>query len=58
VNRRTRVHPFVALQLDRDVDHHDAVFLDDTDQQNDADDGYDPEVLPEEHECQGSGALS
>src|SRR5258707_692525 len=40
------------FSLQREIDDHDAVFLDDTDQQNNADDGYDPEILPEEHECQ------
>jgi len=40
------------FSLQCEIDDHDAVFLDDTDQQNNADDGYDPEILPEEHKCQ------
>src|SRR6202790_471693 len=41
-----------ALGLQRKVDHHDGVFLDDADEQNDADDGDDVEVLLEEHESE------
>src|ERR1700722_18314530 len=39
-----------ALGLQGKIDHHDGVFLDDADQQNDADDGDDVEVLLEKHE--------
>ena len=33
-----RRHAFVALGVEREVDHHDRVLLDDADQQDDADD--------------------
>ncbi len=36
----------VALGLEREVDHHDGVLLDDADQQHDADDADDVEVVP------------
>ena len=39
-----------AFGLQGEVDHHDGVFLDDADEENDADDGDDVEVLFEEHE--------
>src|SRR5580700_8851644 len=41
-----------AFGLKGEVDHHDRVFLDDADEQNDADDGDDVEVLLEEHESE------
>jgi hypothetical protein len=34
-----RRHALVALRVQREVDHHDGVLLDDTDQHQDADDG-------------------
>ncbi len=40
----------LALGFEGEVDDHDAVLLDDADEQNDADDGDDTEVLVEEHE--------
>jgi len=36
----------VALGRDGEVDHHDAVLLDDADQQNDADQRDQAEVVP------------
>ncbi len=39
-----------ALGLDREVDHHDRVLLDDADEQDDPDDRDDPEVLPRDHQ--------
>ncbi len=36
--------PFRALGLEREVDHHDRVLLDDADQQDDADQGDDAEL--------------
>ena len=40
----------LALGRDREVDHHDAVLLDDADQQNDADQGDQAEVESEHHQ--------
>src|SRR6185312_681868 len=40
----------VALGVEREVDHHDRVLLDDADQENDADDRDDGEVLPRCHQ--------
>jgi hypothetical protein len=40
----------LPLSLEREVDDHDAVLLDDTDQQDDANDGDHIQVLPEEHQ--------
>jgi hypothetical protein len=40
----------VALGRDREVDHHDAVLLDDADQQHDADQRDQAEVEPEQHQ--------
>ena len=42
----------LALGLQREVDHHDAVLLHDADQQDDADDGDHAQILPEEHQRQ------
>ena len=39
-----------ALPLEREVDHHDRVLLDDADQHDDADDGDDAQILMEQHE--------
>jgi hypothetical protein len=36
----------LALGLQREIDHHDGVLLDDADQQHDADDGDDVQILP------------
>src|SRR5258708_2435510 len=41
-----------AFGLQGKINHHDGVFLDDTDEQDDADDGNDVEVLFEEHESE------
>ena len=38
IDRLARRLALVALGLEREVDHHDGVLLDDADQQNDADD--------------------
>ncbi len=38
--------PFLALGLQREVDHHDGVFLDDADEQDDADQRDDAELRP------------
>ena len=45
VDRLFRRLALVALGLQREVDHHDGVLLDDADQQDDADDGDDVEVM-------------
>ena len=34
-----RRHPALALRFEREIDQHDAILLDDADQQNDADEG-------------------
>ena len=47
VDRIGRVLSVLALALQCKVDHHDSVFLHNADQQNDADDGDDAEVLLE-----------
>ena len=44
VDRRLRVEALVALGLEREVDHHDRVLLDDAEQQHDADERDDAEV--------------
>src|ERR1700756_5402513 len=41
-----------ALGLQGEVDHHDGVFLDDADEQDDADNGDDVEVLLEKHQSE------
>ena len=45
-----RVLAVLALGFQCEVDHHDAVFLHDADEQDDADDGHHAEILTEEHE--------
>ena len=47
-----RVLPMLALAFQREIDHHDAVLLHDADQQNNADDGDDAQILTEDHERQ------
>src|SRR5208337_217103 len=46
----TRAFAIDALGGERKVDHQDGVLLDDTDQENDADQGNDAEVLVKDHE--------
>ena len=36
--------PLGALRLDREVDHHDAVLLDEADEHDDADEGVDVQI--------------
>ena len=48
----TEFLPCSALGFECEVDNHDAVLLDDADQQDDADDGDDVEVLAEEAQRQ------
>src|SRR5262249_4694415 len=43
VDRIPRTEAVLALLLEREIDQHDAVLLDDADQENDADDGDDAE---------------
>ena len=43
------VLPFVALGLEREIDHHDGILLHDADQQDDADHGDDAEIGVVEH---------
>ncbi len=42
----------LALGLQREVHHHDAVLLHDADEQDDADDGDDAQILTEQHQRQ------
>src|SRR4051794_27570498 len=44
----------LALGRDREVNHHDAVLLDNADQQNDADQRDKAEVVAEQHQCRKS----
>ncbi len=44
VNGIQRGLAFVALCVEREVDHHDGIFLDDTDEQDDADQRNDAEL--------------
>ena len=46
VDRFARRQALAALRLEREVDHHDRVLLDDADQQHDADDADDVEPAP------------
>ena len=41
----------IALGVEREVDHHDCIFLDDADKQNDADQGNDAELGVEQLQC-------
>ena len=50
VDRLARRLAFVALGVEREVDHHDRVLLHDADQQDDADDGDDAEIVAERHQ--------
>jgi hypothetical protein len=49
-DRLLRRLALVALGLEREVDHHDAVLLDDADQQDDADQRDQAEVEAEQHQ--------
>ena len=40
-----RRHALLALGVEREIDHHDAVLLHDADQQDDADQGDDAEIV-------------
>ena len=40
-------HAFLAFGLEREIDHHDGVLLDDADQQHDADQRDDAEIRPQ-----------
>ena len=42
--------PSLALRLDREVDHHDAVLLHEADEHDDADEGVEVEVDAEEQQ--------
>ncbi len=44
--------PLVALRHDGEVDHQDGVLLHDADQQNDADERDDGQIVPGEHQRQ------
>ena len=48
VNGVGRIFPVLPLPFEREVDHHNSIFLHNTDQQNDPDDGHHAERLPEE----------
>ena len=50
IDRLLRPLPFLPLRLQRKVDHHNGVLLDDADQEYDADQGDHAELGPEEHQ--------
>jgi hypothetical protein len=50
-DRFLRRQTATALRLDREIDEHDAVLFDDTDQQNDADQRDQAEIKAEHHQC-------
>src|SRR5690348_12283358 len=52
VDRLARRFSFVAFGLERKVDHHDRVLLDDADEQNDADDRDDTEIIARDDQRQ------
>ena len=52
VDRVGRVLSVLALAFQREVHHHDAVFLHDADQQDDADDGDHAQILAKKHQRQ------
>ncbi|RMO42958.1 hypothetical protein ALQ41_05232 [Pseudomonas savastanoi pv. glycinea] len=52
VDRRFRCNTPVALCVEREVDHHDRVLLDDADQQNDTDDRDHPQVIAADQQGQ------
>ena len=52
VDRLARRLALVALRVEREVDDHDAVLLDDADQEDDADDRDDAEIAAVEHQRQ------
>ena len=49
-DRLLRRHVLVALGGDREVDHHDAVLLDDADQEDNADQGDQAEIESKRHQ--------
>ena len=49
-DRVARAHACGALGVEREVDHHDRVLLDDADQQDDADQRDDAELGPEQQQ--------
>ena len=51
-DRIRRRHALVPFGLEREVDHHDRVLLDDAHQQDDADQADDRQILPEQHQRQ------
>ena len=52
VDRFARRLALVALGVEREVDHHDRVFLHDADQKDDADDGDDGQIVAGHHQRQ------
>ena len=52
VDRFPRRLALLALGVEREVDHHDRVFLHDADQKDDSDDGDDGEVVAGRHQRQ------
>src|SRR6266705_122551 len=49
IDRLARAHAVLPLGIEREVDHHDGVLLDDADQEDDADHRDDAEVALREH---------
>ena len=52
VNRLARRLAFLALGIEREVDHHDRVLFHNADKEHDADDGDHTEILTENYQCQ------
>jgi hypothetical protein len=52
VNRLQRRLPLVALGCQREIDHHDRIFLHDADQQDDADQRHQAQIVVEHHQHQ------
>jgi hypothetical protein len=51
-DRVGRVRPLAALRLEREVDHHDRVLLDDADQHDDSDECIQVELAAEQQQCE------
>src|SRR5665213_1296394 len=52
INRVHGVLPFIALRLQRKIDHHDAVLLDDADEKNNANERNHAQILVKQHQSQ------
>ena len=52
MDRLARALALLPLGLQRKVDHHDRVFLDDADQQDHADERDDAQLVMQQHQCE------